>query len=152
MELNAVKYMCTKGIDRGISIYLSIYIYYIVCIVVVCTDILDPECLVFADCMALCDWYCGWCVVYSGAWGVILGCFFKILNADFWILCAVFCILGVGFFEFWKLRVRLTIKHCRPLRGTSGERHLAERSGGGKVTTLDCISLLPPPGLWPRPP
>lgn len=33
MVQGEVEYMCTKGIDRGISIYLSIYIYYIVCIV-----------------------------------------------------------------------------------------------------------------------
>ena len=55
MELDAVKYMCTKGIDRGISIYLSIYIYYIVCIVVVCTDILGLKRLVLADRVALYD-------------------------------------------------------------------------------------------------
>jgi hypothetical protein len=49
MELDAVKYMCTKGIDRGISIY----IYYIVCIVVVCTDILGLKRLILADQMAI---------------------------------------------------------------------------------------------------
>ena len=54
MEQDAVKYMCTKGIDRGISIYLSIYIYYIVCIVVVCTNIFVSKCLVLADCTSLC--------------------------------------------------------------------------------------------------
>ena len=75
MEQDAVKYMCTKGIDRGISIYLSIYTFDEMHIVFVFTDILGPECLVLADCTSLCDRYCECCVVRSGAWGVILGCF-----------------------------------------------------------------------------
>ena len=55
MVLDEVEYMCTKGIDRGISIYLSIYIYYIVCIVVVCTDILGLKRIILADRVTLYD-------------------------------------------------------------------------------------------------